>query len=227
MTLKLVRKQFLNISTPAFILIASFTIPLYAAMEDGSPVTGTSTKVIQFDTEGATFATSTSTIDGLLQEAAHKAQVKEESPVPTSGLFTGIDTGYTFQRPEGWNVYRIPGMSYERVENIDARTWDTLSQEQRQNYFKIEIVVLPRNGLSLHEWIAKQNTYYPRPKVLEQKAMKVAGQFAVYQLEQFGSLVHPVIFIQKDDKIYLLNISNTYEKFQDKIDEFIENFKFK
>ena len=118
-------------------------------------------------------------------------------------------------------------MSYTRLENLDARQLDTLPTDIQRQYFKIEVVILPVEGLSLSEWVHKQNTTsYPLPKVLEQHDIKVAGQPAIYQVEQFGTFVHPVVFIKKDEHIYLLNISSGGDEHKPTIDTFLKQFTF-
>ncbi len=146
--------------------------------------------------------------------------------------FRKTNYNFTFQYSPQWNVYEIPGMSYLRVENFDIRALDALPFEQRRerskDYFKLEIVVLPSEGLSLSEWVQNQNnSSVPLPKVLEQTNTEVAGYPAIYQIEQFGSLIHPVIFVLKDEHIYLFNLSGTYESFKPFADEIIESFQFK
>lgn len=161
------------------------------------------------------------------QQSEQRANPVTEVAISSSQvLYTDTRLGYSFKRPAEWRVYQVPSMSYARLENANAAQWDSLSDTQRSNYFKIEVVVLPRNGFSLQEWVRRQNTTEPRPNVLEQKDIEVAGYPALYQLEQFGSLVHPAVFIQKDDKIYILNISGTYGRFQKEIEDFITNFEF-
>ena len=44
---------------------------------------------------------------------------------------------YTFRYPESWHTYELPGMSYMRLENMDARLLSSLSEEARRQYFKI------------------------------------------------------------------------------------------
>lgn len=135
--------------------------------------------------------------------------------------------GYELTYPKGWKVYEIPDMSYVRFENIDAHTLDSLSKAKQSEYFKIEVVVLPAHNLPLDEWVDRQNTTsYPIPKVLEQETIDVAGYKGMYQMEQFGSMVHPVVFVLKDDRIYLFNISPNYKSYELEIEAFLRDFKF-
>lgn len=145
----------------------------------------------------------------------------------TLTTYSRDNTTYSFKHPDTWRVNEIPSMSYVRVENIDARTLDTLSRDVRDQYFKIEVVTLPRNGLSLNDWVEKQNTTsYPLPTVLEQKNIEVAGQPAIYQVEQFDSFVHPAVFVEKGDNVYIINISSNEGKYRTTVEEFIKGFSF-
>lgn len=131
---------------------------------------------------------------------------------------------YTFAVPEGWDVYQIPSMSYQRVESFDARR---ITEENSGDYVKIEIVALPANGLSLEAWVQRQNTEsYPLPTVLEQKQVEVAGEPALYQLEQFGSSVSQAYFILKGDRVYLIIPSSADERFSATIRAFVASFAF-
>lgn len=142
--------------------------------------------------------------------------------------YTNHTGKYTTHYPREWRAYEIPSMSYVRFENIDADSLNSLSPSERNNYFKIEVVTLPnQNNLSINEWVEKQNTTsYPLPKVLEQRDIEVAGLPAIYQVEQFGSLIHPAVFILKDQSIYIINIFPTYESHKEVVDDFIKNFQF-
>lgn len=135
---------------------------------------------------------------------------------------------FSVRYPSSWRAYEIPSMSYVRFENMDADSLNSLPQSERNNYFKIEVVTLPNpNNLPLHDWVQKQNTTsYPLPKVLEQRNIEVAGQSAIYQIEQFGSLIHPAVFIMKDRSVYIINILNDDESHRSTIDDFIKNFQF-
>jgi len=142
--------------------------------------------------------------------------------------YIGQNPDFSFKKPSSWHVYEILDRSYVRVENLDGRSFKTLPAEIQRQYFKIEVVVLPNpSGLSLSDWVFKQNTTsYPLPRVLSQQSVEVAGQPAVYQIEQFGTLIHPVVFLQKDERIYILNISSRDERFKLATEKFIHNFEF-
>lgn len=133
---------------------------------------------------------------------------------------------YAFKYPSTWNVYEIPGMSYLRVENIDARKLGQYSKNIQNQYFKIEVIKLSSDGLSLKDWVNRQNTTsYPLPKVISQENIEVAGYPAIYQIEQFGSLVHPAIFVSKGDSVYILNILSSDAKYDQVVEEIINNFE--
>lgn len=149
--------------------------------------------------------------------------------IPTSEFdsYQKENSQYNFKYPPTWKIKEIPTMAYLRVENMDSDTLNSLPKEARKDYFKIEVVTLPSKGLSLNDWVQKQNTTsYPLPKVIEQKNIEVAGQPAIYQIEQFGSFMHPAVFIKKGENIYILNISSMDEKFKEQVEEFINNFQF-
>lgn len=135
--------------------------------------------------------------------------------------------GYTLTKPASWNVHTIPSMAYMRIENLDPNSLSSLPIEVARQYFKIEVVVLPADGLSLNDWVDRQNTTsYPLPKIVAQTPTVVGGEVAVYQFEQFGSFVHPVVFIKKNDQIYLINISSNSNVFKAVTDAFLKNFSF-
>ena len=134
---------------------------------------------------------------------------------------------YVFRYPSNWHIYEIPSMSYVRVENRDARTLGFLSNSENKQYFKIEVVTLPAQGLSLDEWVKRQNeTSHPLPNVLERKEIRVTGHPAIYQLERFGAHVSPAIFVANEDLIYIINPSSNKPEFEGIISIFLDNFVF-
>lgn len=141
--------------------------------------------------------------------------------------YENAEGSYTFKHPALWNVYAVSSMSYMRLENLEAQSLESQPKDIQRQYFKIEMVKLSAKGLPLDEWVTRQNTTsYPLPKVVEQRNIEVDGHPAIYQVEQFGSFVHPVIFIEKGNFVYILNISSAADVFEPLIKEFIENFSF-
>jgi len=174
------------------------------------------------------FTLSIASIGGALKVAfalSDSNLTREEAS--NTMTFNGYSEKYTFHYPDTWNVHETPNMSYVRLENINVRELNLLSKGERNQYFKIEVVELPANGLSLDEWVERQNIRsYWLSKILEKANLEISGHPAIYQLEQFGSLISPVFFIKKGGYVYIINPSNNDESHKPVIDDFLKSFKF-
>lgn len=140
--------------------------------------------------------------------------------------FAHAKYAYATKYPKAWNMHDIPSMSYTRFENKVISS-DLHDHADASDYFKIEVVVLPRNGMFLDEWVRNQNTTsYPLPEVHEQQVIEVDGNKAIYQIEQFGNLVKPAIFIEKGEYVYIINPSNNKRENKAVLNLFLRDFKF-
>ena len=145
-------------------------------------------------------------------------------------IYNSVTQNYSFHHPASWQVYDRPDnlFPYLRIENFDSRGARSQKKGEDQQYFKIEVVTLPNDkNLVLSEWIKELvTTSHPLPEVVEQKSIQVAGLPAIYQLERVGSFVHPVVYVQKNENVYLINILNSDSKFKIIVDNFLESFSF-
>lgn len=135
----------------------------------------------------------------------------------------------SFSYPKGWEMQDrvINSIPYIRVEKTDARGFGIHSP--RHDHMKMEILAFPNNGLSLNEWVDKQNQRsQPGQIILERKEIEVAGERAIYQLEEYTDYKHvsPAVFVAKGDKVYIINFSNNNVENEKIINGFIASFKF-
>lgn len=135
----------------------------------------------------------------------------------------------SFSYPKGWEIQEhiINSIPYIRVEKTEARGFGIHSP--RRDHMKVEILVFPNNGLSLDEWVDKQNQRsQPGQIIIERKEIEVSGERGIYQLEEYTNYKHisPAVFVAKEDKVYIINFSNNRVENGKIINGLIASFKF-
>lgn len=209
-------KQLLSPLAALFLLISflSYFTPLHAIEEQASK---SDAPVVDTLIEPQPATITASTTPGVSQNSS-----RELEDFLRSRNISRIT--YSFRSPEGWNVSQAPVMGYTRVENFKS---ENVTDRNEGDYFKIEVVALPSDGLGLNEWVERQvTTSYPLPVVQERGEMEIAGQRAIHQVEVFGSNTARVFYVAKGGTIYIIAASRAEDKYKVVVDEFIANLNF-
>lgn len=156
------------------------------------------------------------------------------SQLDVPGNFTTYETEeYSFVYPPNWFVRYNPNTgigSLTQIANFDPNVLIN-SPYAREGYFKIEIARLDNPKLlPLDAWISEYIEIISdidEVTIIDSENLIVDDYDAIRTIQSVRSAVHPVVYIAKDNFVYLIGTSTLTPEFEIVFDKLISSFKFK
>lgn len=136
---------------------------------------------------------------------------------------------YSFNYPKNWfinDVSNYPNNSYIAITNYDVSLLPPHGGPS--DFFKIEVYRLANeNHLSLKDWIENLAKESPTgSSIIDEKESVIDGEKALLVTQTVGGEPRQIIYIQKEDFIYLIQGGSRDQQFQNFFDTFLQSFHF-
>ena len=160
-----------------------------------------------------------------------KGEVQSEgTDVPQDEYVTHTSKEFSFEYPKRWFVYDYSNTEPFPIVQLTNYEIDVFveSPHAQGNYFKLEIVKLPNEkNLSLEKWIDDfMKSQESQPELEERKSFPVGNVQAIWQDEIVQGINHPVVYLSKDNSVYLFNFGTLLPDFSEELDRFLKSFQF-